>query len=79
MLVGVAVGLIIAVTSTLLIKATVRPDVAIALVVGVPSVLGLVTILLSGRRWVTTVGAFMLAIAPGWLAALVMIELVNGA
>ncbi|MGE2717334.1 putative holin [Mycolicibacterium litorale] len=78
MLVGAAVGLIAAVTSTLLITATVRPDVVIALVVGVPSVLGVVTILLSGRRWVTTLGAFALAIAPGWLGALALIEVVNG-
>jgi hypothetical protein len=79
LVVGCAVGLIAAVTSTLLVHATVRPDVVIATVVGVPSVLGLLMILMSGRRWVTTMGAFILAIAPGWLGALVMIELVNGA
>lgn len=78
MLVGAAVGLVAAVTSTLLITATVRPDVVIALVVGVPSVLGVLTILVSGRRWVTTMGAFVLAIAPGWLGALALIEVVNG-
>jgi ABC-type enterobactin transport system permease subunit len=78
MLVGAAVGLVAAVTSTLLITATVRPDVVIGLVVGVPSVVGVVTILCSGRRWVTTLGAFVLAIAPGWLGALALIEVVNG-
>lgn len=78
MLVGAAVGLIGAVTSTLLITATVRPDIVIGLVVGVPSVLGVLTILLAGRRWVTTAGAFLLAIAPGWLGALALIEVVNG-
>jgi ABC-type enterobactin transport system permease subunit len=78
MLVGAAVGLVAAVTSTLLITATVRPDVVIGLVVGVPSAVGVLTILLSGRRWVTTLGAFVLAIAPGWLGALALIEVVNG-
>jgi ABC-type enterobactin transport system permease subunit len=78
MLVGAAIGLVAAVTSTLLITATVRPDVVIALVVGVPSVVGVVMILCSGRRWVTTLGAFVLAIAPGWLGALALIEVVNG-
>jgi Putative holin len=78
MLVGSAVGLVTAVASTLLVDATIRPDVAIVLVVGIPSAIGMLTILLSGRRWVTTLGAFILAIAPGWFAALVMIQVVHG-
>lgn len=78
MLVGAAVGLLAAVTSTLLITATVRPDAVIALVVGVPGALGLLMILISGRRWMTTLGAFILAIGPGWLATLVLIEVVHG-
>ncbi len=78
MLIGAAVGLIAAVTSTLLITASVRPDVTIALVTGVPGALGLLMILTSGRRWVTTAGAFLLAVGPGWLGALVLIEVVNG-
>ncbi len=78
MLVGAAVGLVAAVTSTLLITATVRPDVVIALAVGVPSVLGVLMVLIAGKRWVTTVGAFVLAVAPGWLGALALIEVVNG-
>jgi Putative holin len=48
------------------------------LVVGIPSAIGMLTILLSGRRWVTTLGAFILAIAPGWFGALVMIQVVHG-
>ena len=79
MLVGVAVGQIIGIAATLLVKATIRPDLVIALVVGVPSTIGMLTILLSGRRWVTALGAFVLAIAPGWLGALVAIQVVNGA
>jgi Putative holin len=78
MLVGSAVGLIFAIASTILVKATIRPDFVIALVVGLPSAIGMLTILLSGRRWVTTLGAFVLAIAPGWFGALVMIQVVNG-
>jgi Putative holin len=79
MLVGTAVGMVVAVASTLLVKATIRPDIVIALVVGVPSALGMLMILLSGRRWVTTLGAFILAIAPGWFSVLVMIQVVHGA
>ncbi|MBO0679311.1 putative holin [Mycolicibacterium sp. S2-37] len=78
MLVGAAIGLLAAVTSTLLITATVRPDAVMALVVGVPGALGLLMILVSGRRWMTTLGAFLLAVGPGWLGALVLIEVVNG-
>lgn len=78
MLVGSAVGMVAGIALTLLVKASVRPDVVIALVVGVPSVLGLLTILGSGRRWVTTAGAFILAIAPGWFGALVAIQVVHG-
>jgi Putative holin len=79
MLVGAAVGLIAGIASTLLVKATIRPDVVIALVVGVPSAIGMLMILLSGRRWVTTLGAFVLAIAPGWFGVLVAIQVVHGA
>jgi hypothetical protein len=49
MLVGSAVGLIAAIASTLLVTATIRPDVVITLVVGVPSAIGMLMILLSGR------------------------------
>ena len=79
MLVGTAVGLILGIAATLVIHAPVRPDVVIALVVGVPSAVGMLLILLSGRRWVTTFGAFILSIAPGWFGALVVIQVANGA
>ncbi len=78
MLVGTAVGLLTAIASTVFLKATVRPDVVIALVVGLPSVTGMLMILSSGRRWVTTLGAFVLAVAPGWFGALVAIQVVHG-
>jgi Putative holin len=79
MLVGTAFGLLAGIASTLLITATIRPDVVIALVVGVPSAIGMLMILFSGRRWVTTLGAFILAIAPGWFGVLVAIQVVHGA
>ena len=79
MLVGNAVGLIAAIASALLVTATIRPDFVIALVVGVPSAIGMLMILLSSRRWVTTLGAFILAMAPGWFGALVVIQVVHGA
>ena len=74
MLVGVAAGMIAGIAAPLLVNATIRPDVVIALVVGVPSAIGMLMILLSGRRWVTTFGAFVLAIAPGWFGVLVAIQ-----
>ena len=79
LLVGGAVGQIVGITTTLLVSATIRPDIVIALVVGVPSAIGMLLILFSGRRWVTAVGAFILAMAPGWLGVLVAIQVVNGA
>lgn len=79
MLVGIAVGQIAGIAATLLVNATIRPDVVIALVVGIPSAIGMLMILFSGRRWVTALGAFILAIAPGWLGVLVVIQVVNGA
>jgi hypothetical protein len=79
LLVGLAVGQIVGIATMLLVNTTIRPDVVIALVVGVPSAIGMLLILFSGRRWVTTLGAFILAIAPGWFGALVMIQVVHGA
>jgi hypothetical protein len=79
MLVGIAVGQIAGIAATLLVNATIRPDVVIALVVGIPSAIGMLLILFSGRRWVTALGAFILAIAPGWLGVLVAIQVVHGA
>jgi Putative holin len=79
MLVGTAVGLIIGVAATLVVDTPLRPDVVVALVVGVPSALGVLMILFSGRRWITAAGAFILAIAPGWLGTLVAIQAVHGA
>lgn len=79
MIVGVALGMMAALAAAVEVTATVRPDVVIALVVGVPSVIGMLTILLSGRRWVTAVGAMTLAISPGWFGVLAAIQVANGA
>ncbi len=77
-LVGTAAGLLGGIVAMKLVDATVRPDVVIAFVVGVPSVFGLVLILFSHRRWMTALGAFILAIAPGWFGALAAIQVVHG-
>jgi hypothetical protein len=61
----------------MLVDATIRPDLVVALVVGVPSVIGVLLILCSGRRWVTTAGAFVLAMAPGWLSVLLLMQVVS--
>ena len=79
LLIGTAVGLLLGIGLSLLVSAKIRPDVAIALVVGVPSAIGMSTILLSRTRWLTAVGAFVLAIAPGWFGVLVAIQSVNSA
>lgn len=79
MLLGLAVGLVVGITTTLLITASVRPDLVMALVLGVPSGAGLLLVLFSGRRWMTTLGAFVLSVAPGWFGVLVAIEVVSRA
>ncbi len=62
-----------------LVHARIRPDVVIALVVGIPSAVGLLVILLSRRRWLTALGAFILALAPGWFVVLAVIEVMTPA
>ncbi|MBY0290606.1 MAG: putative holin [Mycobacteriaceae bacterium] len=79
LLIGTAFGLLLGIGASLVVTAKIRPDVVIALVVGVPGVIGMLTILLSRRRWLTAVGAFVIAISPGWFGALVAIQTVNGA
>jgi hypothetical protein len=78
MLIGSAVGLLAGVAFSVGIHARIRPDVAIALVVGIPSVIGLTTVLLSGRRWVTALGAFILALGPGWFGVLAALRVTSG-
>ncbi|OBA75322.1 hypothetical protein A5641_25150 [Mycobacterium sp. 1554424.7] len=78
MLIGCAVGLLAGVALTVLVHARVRPDVVVALVAGVPAVTGLLTVLFSGRRWVTALGAFILSLGPGWFGVLVALRVVSG-
>jgi hypothetical protein len=79
MLVGIAVGVLAGTAAAVLVSARVRPDVVIALVVGLPSAIGLLVILLSRRRWLTALGVFMLALAPGWFGVLTVIEVTTPA
>lgn len=77
MLVGNAIGLLAGVACSVLVHAQIRPDIVIAMVVGIPSAIGLLVILFSGRRWVTMLGAFILALAPGWFGVLVAIQVAS--
>lgn len=78
MIVGVALGMMAALFAAVEITATLRPDVVIGLVVGVPSVIGVLMILSSSRRWMTALGAMILAIAPGWFGALTAFQVATG-
>lgn len=77
MLVGNAIGLLAGVACSVLVHARIRPDIVTAMVVGIPSAIGLLVILFSGRRWVTMLGAFILALAPGWFGVLVAIQVAS--
>ncbi|KAA8966880.1 putative holin [Mycobacterium sp.] len=79
MLLGVAVGVVAGTAATLLVSVRVRSDIVIGLVVGLPTVAGLLVILSSRRRWVTGLGAFVLALAPGWFGVLTVIEVMTPA
>lgn len=61
-----------------LVTARLRPDIVIALVLGVPTAAGLLLILVSSRRWLTALGAFLLALALGWFGMVVAIAAVSG-
>ena len=78
LLLGCVSGQIAAVVAKLMVDATVRPDLVVAVIVGLPSLIGLALVLSSGRRWVTALGAFVLAMAPGWLSVLLLIQVVYG-
>ena len=77
LLLGCVAGQIAAIVAKLTVTATIRPDLVVALVIGIPSVVGFLAILCSGRRWVTTVGAFILALGPGWLSVLLLLQVVS--
>lgn len=77
-LVATVFGVLIGLVTTSVVAASVRPDLVIALVLGVPSALGLLTVLFSRRAVVTAAGVFALAVAPGWFGVLVAIQVTNG-
>lgn len=77
LLLGVVAGQIAAVVAKLTVHTTIRPDLVVALVVGIPGVIGMLMIIASGRRWVTALGAFILAMAPGWLSVLLLMQVVS--
>lgn len=77
MLIGAAVGLLAGVGFAGTAHPSVRPAFALASVVGIPTAAGLVTILFSGRRWVTMLGAFILSLAPGWFGVLVALQVTS--
>lgn len=79
MLVGAAVGILAGTGATVVVQARVRSDVVLALVLGLPTVAGLLVILFSRRRWATWLGAFMLSLAPGWFGVLAVIEVMTHA
>ena len=78
MLVGSALGQLLGVATSLLLHTGMRPVVVVALVVGIPSAIGLSVIVFSGRRWVTMLGGGILALAPGWFGMLVALRVVSG-
>ncbi len=78
LLLGCVAGQIAAVVTKLAVDSAIRPDLVVALVIGVPSALGIVSVLFSGRRWVTSLGAFILAMGPGWLSVLLLVQVVSG-
>ncbi|KWX57889.1 hypothetical protein ASJ79_10365 [Mycobacterium sp. NAZ190054] len=78
MIIGVALGMMAALIAAVEITATIRPDVAIGLVLGVPGIVGMSMILFSGKQWVTAIGAMVLAIGPGCFGALTAIQVASG-
>jgi hypothetical protein len=79
MLSGVGVGIVAGTAATLLVQARLRSDIVIALVVGLPTAAGLLMILTSRRRWVTGLGAFLVALASGWFGVLALMEVTTPA
>jgi len=77
MLLGVAVGLLGGTAALTVEHARMRPDIAIALVTGFPCVVGLLVVLAARRQWLTALGAFILALAPGYFGVLALVEVVT--
>lgn len=78
MLLGTAMGWLSGTAGTLLVRGHIRPGLVVAAVVAVPTVLGLVLVVLSRRRLLITLGAFLVALAPGWFGVLLTIQVASG-
>lgn len=78
MLVGAAIGVVAGIAAAVVTAAPMRPDAVIAVVVGVPTVVGLGLVLAARRRATATLGVLVLSLAPGWFGALAAIEVVSG-
>lgn len=78
MLLGIAVGLGVGMSSVLVAHESVRPDLVIGLIVAIPSLIGFLILIASTRKWMTAVAAFILAIAPGWFGILAAIQVIQG-
>jgi hypothetical protein len=76
-LIGTAVGFLVGTAGMVLVRDHLRPGLVVAAVVAVPTVLGVVLVLLSRRRLLTALGAFLIALAPGWFGVLVMIQVAS--
>src|ERR1700744_3504781 len=73
-LLGVATGLLGGTAALTVEHARMRPDVAIALVGGFPSAVGLLVVLLARRHWLTALGAFIAGPGSGWVGGLAPVE-----
>lgn len=76
MLVGAAAGVVAGVAALAFLTVSVPAQAAIALVLAVPTVLGLALVLFVGRRWATAAGAVLLAFGPAWFAVLIAAQVV---
>jgi hypothetical protein len=77
-LLGTAVGWLSGTAGTVLVRDHIRPGFVVAAVVAVPTLLGLMLVVLSMRRLLIALGAFLIALAPGWFGVLLTIQLASG-
>jgi ABC-type enterobactin transport system permease subunit len=77
MFLGAALGMTGALLAATEITVSVRPT-AVVVLVGMCGAVGILMILASGRRWVTALGALVLAVGPGWFGALAAMQVAGG-
>ncbi len=78
MLLGTAMGWLSGTAGMMLVHGHIRPGFVVAAVVAVPTVLGLVLVVLSRRRLLIALGALLVALAPGWFGVLLTIQVASG-